>query len=74
MGGDFRTRWGDAWNEVQAAFLTLILGRMYHRGAWRVLAQHTHTILRSAFGESMELCVFHRSVNYEAASIGKRCN
>ena len=34
----------------------------------------THTILRSAFGESMELCMWHRSVNYAAEAIGKRCN
>ena len=49
MGGDIRTWWGDAWNEVQAAFLILILGRMHHGGACRVLVWHTHTILRSAF-------------------------
>ena len=72
--GDFRTWWGEARNEVQAAFLTLILGRMHHRGTCRVLAQHTHTILRSAFGESIELCVRHRSVNYTAGTIVKRCN
>jgi len=74
MGGDLRTWWGDAWNEEQDAFLTLILDRMHHRGAYRVLAHHTHTILRSAFGESMELCVWYRSVNYATVSICKRCN
>ena len=35
----------------------------------------THTILRSAFGESMmELYMWHRSVNYAAGAIGKRFN
>ena len=33
-----------------------------------------NTILRSAFCESMELCVWHCLVNYAAASISKRCN
>jgi len=74
VGGDLRTWWGEARNEVQAAFLTFILGRMHHHGACRVLAQYTHTILRSAFGESIEFCVWHRSVNYAAGAIGKRCN
>jgi len=74
VGGDLRTWWGDAWHVVQAVFLTLILGRMHHRGACRVLAQDTHTMWRSAFGESIELCVRHRSVNYAAGTIVKRCN
>ena len=26
-------QWIDAWNEVQATFPTLILGRMHHHGA-----------------------------------------
>ena len=60
---------GRRYNKVQTAFLTLILGRMNHRGVYRVLVQYTHTILRSAFGESMELCVWHRSVNYVTALI-----
>ena len=67
-------RWGEAWNDVQAASLNLILGRMYHRCACRILAQDTHNILWCAFGESIELCVWHRSVNYAAGAIGKRCN
>ena len=74
MGGDLRTWWGEAVNEVQTVFLNLILGRMYHRGKCRVLTPRTHTILRSAFGESIKLCVRHRSVNYAAGAISKRCN
>jgi len=74
MGGDLRTWWGDAWNDVHSDFLTLSLGRIHHRGACRVLVRHPHTILRSAFGASMELCVWHRSVNYAVWVIGKRCN
>jgi len=31
--------------KVQTVFSFLILGRMHHRGACRVLAYHTHTIL-----------------------------
>jgi len=74
VGGDLRTWWGEALNKVQAAFLTLILGRMHHRGACRVLAPHTHTILRSAFSESIELCVRHHSVNSTAGTIIKHWN
>ena len=66
--------WGEVWNEVQAVFLTLILGRLHHRGACRVLTQYTHTILRSVFGEPIVLCVWHRSVNYVVGAIGKRSN
>ena len=67
MGGDLRTWWGDAWNKVQADFLTLILGRMHHRGACRVLAQDTRTIWRSAFGESIEF-------NVCEAPLGELCS
>ena len=74
MGGDLRTWWGEALNEVQAALWKLILGRMHHRGTCRVLAPRTHSILQSAFSESIELCVRHRSVNYAAGAIGMRCN
>ena len=42
--GDLRTWWGEVWNDVQAAFLNLILGRMHHHGACRVHAQYIHTI------------------------------
>jgi len=74
MGGDLRTWWREALNEVQAALWKLILGRMHHRGTCRVLAPRTHSILQSAFSESIELCVRHRSVNYAAGAIGMRCN
>ena len=47
---------------------------MHHRCAYRVLVRRTNTILRSAFCESMELCVWHRSVNYATGAIGKPCN
>ena len=60
---------GRRYNKVQTVFLTLILGRKNHRGVCRVLVQYTHTILRSAFGEYMELCVWYRSVNYVAVLI-----
>ena len=46
VGGDLRTWWGEAWNNVQAAFLTLILGRMHHRGACRVLVHAYHLTIR----------------------------
>ena len=74
VGGDLRTWWGEALNEVQVLFLTLILCKIHYGGACRVLAQHTYTILRSAFGESIELCVRHQSVNCAAEAIDKRCN
>jgi len=45
MDSDLRTWWGDAWSKVQADFLTLSLGRMYHHGAYRVLVWQTHTML-----------------------------
>ena len=57
VNGDLRTGWGETSYEVQANFLTLILGRMHHRSACRILAQHAHTILPSAFCESMS-CVW----------------
>jgi len=74
MDSDLNALWGDAWNEVQSACSTLILGRIHHHCTYRVLVHHTHTILRSAFGESMELCVWHRSVNYTVGTISKRLN
>ena len=74
VGGDLSTWWVEVWNKVQAAFPTLILGRMQHRGACRVLAHHTHTILRSANSKAMELCMWHHSVKYAAGAIVKRCN
>jgi len=46
---------------------------MHHRGACRVLAQHTYTTSLPAFSESIELCVRHCSVNYAAGTIVKRC-
>jgi len=47
---------------------------MHHRGAFRVLVHFTHTTLQPALGEFTELCMRHRSVNYAAAAIIKRCN
>jgi len=66
--------WREAWNEVQAAFLTLILGRMYHRGACRVLVHRTHITSRPTFSESIQLCVRHHWVNYAAWTIVERWN
>jgi len=71
---DLRTWWGEALNEVQATFLNLILGRMHHHGACRVLVPRTHIILQSAFSESIKLCVRHCSMNYAVGVISKRCN
>ena len=47
---------------------------MHYRGAFRVLVHRTHTTLRLAFGEFIELCMWHCSVNYAAGSNIKRCN
>jgi len=74
VGGDLSTWLGEAWNKVQAAFPTLIMRRMNHRGACRVLAHGTHTTWWPAFGESIEMCMWHRSVNFAAGAIVQRCN
>jgi len=73
VGGDLSTWWVESWNEVQAAFPTLILGRMHHRGACRILAHRTHISLRPAIGKSIGLCIWHRSVNCAAGVIIKCC-
>jgi len=74
IGGDMNTWCNKAWNEVQADFSTLILGRLHYRGACRVLAHRTHNTCRPAFGKSIELCMWHCSVNYAAGAIIKRWN
>ena len=73
VGGDLRTWWGEVLNEVQVTFLNLILVRIHIRAECRVLTPRTHNILRSAFGESIELYVKQYSLNYTTGSIGQRC-
>jgi len=74
VGDGLSTWWVEAWNKVQAVFPIFILGRMHHCGACSVLAHRTHTTLRPAFCESIELCMWHRPVNYTVGEIVKRCN
>jgi len=74
VGGDLITWWGEAWNEVQAAFPTFILGRMDYCLTCRVVEHHTDTTLRPAFDESIEMCVWHHSVDCATGVIVKCCH